>query len=991
MGSYLQGLCTYPCTTAPLLPKMTNNYLQQVATRSQPFQVLEQTLGKEHSLTALGAKITETLYTEDRWRWTPERGLEVAIPQNYGSNYIARESPAELQRRLDASSYAGSNDYVDNGLLREDYIWLLAQCLHYCLPYPLTEVDAASSIAEALRGGQLNQPRQLVLLSQKLEGDYRRQQRLAALEANVRCETETEVDWTGNDNVEGTSSGEDEEEDLSQMNRTNFVVLIPSGPGKQRATTPITISSDSSWDDDEDEDEPYFYDERADEDYINSPSASATLSDSDVASVPDQRVTRSGGAAKSLNMARSIAEDSDSICLGRRRNPTNEKSNVGQTTAGTMKGTISPSKGNALRISSYEKRKKSVLTPCPLTNKPGQSERHLFGLPRYFAPPKNSYSIGGVKSMSHTIATRPATDRCTDEEPRKTTTTPSLVEHQTCAGQKTISPARLTTSAKTPTSASAAPELIAITAAGSKRVKKDARTAITHSKIIVISDSDDEERRRASLNTKDQAPNGLKKRKRTDTNSNQAQSRLRGSTYSLPPDDSGDGASRSSKRQKARGRSHTTISQQFRQSKPSVLKKPVSSNAASSSSSQKRQHEVLCTKSKDQGAQTAANVHVTPKNHLGTANNTAQARSKAIASQSAALARNKHKPPLKPSMNKTAAALTANSNLNQTSSSMNQIGLGANGAEPKWSTQAKGAVSSSQAEGVREVEHRKPRSKKHTCTNMDPLTRWAQHSVPAVLEASRVATQNLKALSSQSLKAPPNIQKPQSLKKVPQYVSSRANRRNTSQSNSQGETVHGNENAVKQTGVTGAGVKQTGVIPTGPKQTHVIPTGPKQMNVRKGGENSGTGKKPGEKKTSHARKVEYVQNYWEGNRPHYPRLDYIMDRNEFGVPARRVSFQQSSKPMIPALRNQIGEPIIFNNNYESPMANHRGSASGGWQRPPEQQQKNKNKIPTGPRSEKRYDNGNWTRFNHHRNRNWRKTNTSTKMPWKRPSGPPGFW
>lgn len=162
---------------------MDKAYLEKLALReSQERQVLKYTLGAVRDLTDVGVNVKKVLYREENWRWSSEQGLQVGIPQNDGPHYFSRAMPKELKERLSKRDQRGKGRPHE----KIEYVWLLAQCLHYRLQFPLTRQDGITNIASAILKEQLRRPKELKLLSQKLKEETSSKESLEA--AKIRRE-----------------------------------------------------------------------------------------------------------------------------------------------------------------------------------------------------------------------------------------------------------------------------------------------------------------------------------------------------------------------------------------------------------------------------------------------------------------------------------------------------------------------------------------------------------------------------------------------------------------------------------------------------------------------------------------------------------------------------------------------------------------------------------------------------------------------------------
>ncbi|OAP57817.1 hypothetical protein AYL99_08555 [Fonsecaea erecta] len=154
---------------------MDENILHSLASqRSQECQLMDLTLGRLAKLHEAEVAILDDLYRADRWRWTPEHGLQVGLPQDLQVRWFSRESVWDLQNRVRPLTLPDGDPDLNahRRLEKQEYVWLLSQMLHYKLGFALTPVDAAARIATALRTGNVQQPRKLKHRAQKLREEY---------------------------------------------------------------------------------------------------------------------------------------------------------------------------------------------------------------------------------------------------------------------------------------------------------------------------------------------------------------------------------------------------------------------------------------------------------------------------------------------------------------------------------------------------------------------------------------------------------------------------------------------------------------------------------------------------------------------------------------------------------------------------------------------------------------------------------------------------
>ncbi|EXJ61058.1 hypothetical protein A1O7_05211 [Cladophialophora yegresii CBS 114405] len=155
---------------------MDQKHLEVLASKkSQELQLLQSTLGKSVRFNDMEASIMRHLTRDANWRWLPSRGLQVAIPQDSGQLWISREPVHDLENRI-RPSILGPNAEPDpnagRALEEQEYVWLLAQILHYGLCFAATPLDATAIIARALLKCNLQQPCRLAQLARRLRGEY---------------------------------------------------------------------------------------------------------------------------------------------------------------------------------------------------------------------------------------------------------------------------------------------------------------------------------------------------------------------------------------------------------------------------------------------------------------------------------------------------------------------------------------------------------------------------------------------------------------------------------------------------------------------------------------------------------------------------------------------------------------------------------------------------------------------------------------------------
>ncbi|OCT45560.1 hypothetical protein CLCR_01409 [Cladophialophora carrionii] len=157
---------------------MDKKHLEVLASKkSQELQLLQSTLGKSAMLDDMEASISGRLTRDTNWRWLPSHGLQVAIPQDCEPVWISREPVHDLDNRIRRSTLPDAEPDPNAGraLEKQEYVWLLAQILHYGLCFAATPLDAAAIIARALLKGDLQQPYPLAQLSRRLRGEYESQ------------------------------------------------------------------------------------------------------------------------------------------------------------------------------------------------------------------------------------------------------------------------------------------------------------------------------------------------------------------------------------------------------------------------------------------------------------------------------------------------------------------------------------------------------------------------------------------------------------------------------------------------------------------------------------------------------------------------------------------------------------------------------------------------------------------------------------------------
>ncbi|OAL25929.1 hypothetical protein AYO22_04556 [Fonsecaea multimorphosa] len=190
---------------------MDENILQSLSSqRSQECQLIDLTLGKLKKLHASELAILGDLYREDRWRWTPEHGLQVGLPQDLQVRWFSRESVWDLQNRIRPLTLPGGDPdpNADRRLEKQEYVWLLSQMLHYKLGFALTPIDAAARIAAALLTGNVQQPDKLKRRAQKLRRGYQGHHSLRSTGLQLGSAVNEETS-----RFDGESEGEQELED----------------------------------------------------------------------------------------------------------------------------------------------------------------------------------------------------------------------------------------------------------------------------------------------------------------------------------------------------------------------------------------------------------------------------------------------------------------------------------------------------------------------------------------------------------------------------------------------------------------------------------------------------------------------------------------------------------------------------------------------------------------------------------------------------------
>ena len=138
--------------------------------KSEFLQLLNNTLAKT-VLEDLKKSLVAELTKDSAWRWNPEHGLLVCIPQDNRYSCINRGSVEYLKKhvRPDTRKAGESDPSAAPPLQKRPYLWLLGQILYYELPFALNEVDASNIIVAALEKGDLKQPEALRQRAQKLK------------------------------------------------------------------------------------------------------------------------------------------------------------------------------------------------------------------------------------------------------------------------------------------------------------------------------------------------------------------------------------------------------------------------------------------------------------------------------------------------------------------------------------------------------------------------------------------------------------------------------------------------------------------------------------------------------------------------------------------------------------------------------------------------------------------------------------------------------
>ncbi|EXJ93345.1 hypothetical protein A1O1_01737 [Capronia coronata CBS 617.96] len=150
-----------------------------VFNRSPLLQLLQGTLGKEVDFQALEALLISRLMRDSKFRYSPRMGFEIGIQQDHGRQWFACAPPDELERRVFPERFAGPEPASRQGLMptkRAPYPWWVAQCLHYDLSCPLTRADAKARIGRCLLASTLKQSPRLSAVERGLRRSFQSQQ-----------------------------------------------------------------------------------------------------------------------------------------------------------------------------------------------------------------------------------------------------------------------------------------------------------------------------------------------------------------------------------------------------------------------------------------------------------------------------------------------------------------------------------------------------------------------------------------------------------------------------------------------------------------------------------------------------------------------------------------------------------------------------------------------------------------------------------------------
>jgi hypothetical protein len=149
---------------------MDREHLRRLATKaSSEVELLYYALG-EPAVRRLLASAAQRLTRAENWRWALDHGFQLGLPEESGRTWVTREPVWDLQSRVRRATFPdGDPDpNAERGLERQRYVWLVGQALHYGLALGLTKVDAVAVLASALLDGNMQQPPELVRLSQRL-------------------------------------------------------------------------------------------------------------------------------------------------------------------------------------------------------------------------------------------------------------------------------------------------------------------------------------------------------------------------------------------------------------------------------------------------------------------------------------------------------------------------------------------------------------------------------------------------------------------------------------------------------------------------------------------------------------------------------------------------------------------------------------------------------------------------------------------------------
>lgn len=286
--------------------------------RSSLLQLLQGTLGKELDFQAQETILKRRLMLDSNFRYRPNVGLQIGVKQDRGRLWFARAPTHELECLTLPEKVSNPEAADRNGNLRVEqtsYPWWVAQCLHYGLSFPSTHADAESRIRTALLASTLKTPPGLQVLTRRLEKAYQtrqrtqqHQQRGGVLGQDITVEE---------NNGHCVTDAHDEErlghsrEQRDCENSANLVVHIPgssvANEGRRASTEALHAHENEARDavtsmvsvspiDDSDFQGREELRERTDIDYVDCQASSDYETDSDVATNPDVKITRSAAA-----------------------------------------------------------------------------------------------------------------------------------------------------------------------------------------------------------------------------------------------------------------------------------------------------------------------------------------------------------------------------------------------------------------------------------------------------------------------------------------------------------------------------------------------------------------------------------------------------------------------------------------------------------------------------------------------------------------------